>query len=200
MLTDHYFVTMRWKPSIKYFFLAPTLKSLMQIFYGRHDDLVDHYDIHVSIYHLTRLLSYLTLYMSYIRSRNRLTSAGTWFHAGFLAGSVLLICLVFCVVVSCVRVLFVLRSVSCVPLVASVPGLLILECPFGFLLRLFSLLLSLILVSKWSFFNMHQYSYYRSKFAIDTQDNFSRANLSFTNGSKAHLWLYSNILCIYTFL
>ena len=88
MLTDHYFVTMRWRPSIKYFFLAPTLKSLMQIFYGRHDDLIDHYDIHVSIYHFTRLLSYLTLYMSYIRSRNRLTSASTWFHTGFLAGSV----------------------------------------------------------------------------------------------------------------
>jgi hypothetical protein len=53
----------------------------------------------------------------------------------FLVGSVLFIFLVFCVVM-CVFAYFCLRPLSGVPNVASVSGLSIFDCPFGFLQRL----------------------------------------------------------------
>jgi hypothetical protein len=58
-------------------------------------------------------------------------SGAPGFTYGFLVGSVLLILLVFCVLL-CVFFVY-LRSVSCVPNVASVSGLSILDRPFGFL-------------------------------------------------------------------
>jgi len=54
----------------------------------------------------------------------------TWVEPWILVGSVLLIFLVFCVVYFC---FLCLRPVSCVPNVASVSGLSIRDCTFGFL-------------------------------------------------------------------
>ena len=64
------------------------------------------------------------------RGRNCLTFVRTWVHPRFLVGTLLLIFFVFCVVM-CVCCCFVcLHHVSSV---ASVSGLFILVCPFGFL-------------------------------------------------------------------
>jgi len=70
--------------------------------------------------------------------------ASTWIHSRVLVGSVLLIFLVFCVVfLGCFFFLGVggVRLVSCMPYVASVSGLSILDCPLGFHQRLFSTLM-----------------------------------------------------------
>jgi hypothetical protein len=77
----------------------------------------------------------------FIRGRNRLNFSGPWVHPQFLVGSVLLIVLVFCVLFVFVMCpvypmlpvfLDCLCLVSCVPNVASISGLSILDCLFGF--------------------------------------------------------------------
>jgi len=54
---------------------------------------------------------------------------GAWVHPQFFVRSVLLVVLVFCVVFFYLFVIIL----SCVPDVAGVSGLSILDCPFGFL-------------------------------------------------------------------
>ena len=65
--------------------------------------------------------------VSLIRGRNFFAFAGTWVHAGFLVGSVLLIFLAFCIVSFFIFVLYLVHNV------ASFSGFSILDFPFGFL-------------------------------------------------------------------
>ena len=53
----------------------------------------------------------------------------TWVHLRVLAGSAMLIFIVFCFVF----LLYCLRALSCVPNVVIDAELSILDCPFGFL-------------------------------------------------------------------
>ena len=78
----------------------------------------------------------------------------------FLAGSALLIPLLFCVVVCFVFVCP--RHVSFVPIVTSVSALPILDCPNGFLKRLFSLTHNTMYIySSWRKTKCHMYNILR---------------------------------------
>ena len=68
--------------------------------------------------------------VSYKKQKLFIPFPSTWVHPRFLVGSVLLIFLMFCVFLF----FFVcIRPLSCVPNVASVSGLSILDSSFGFL-------------------------------------------------------------------
>jgi len=123
-----------------------------------------------------------------IRGSNCLPFAGSWVQPWFLVRFVLLIVLVFYVVVF-FRLFVCLPPVSCVTNVASFSGLSILDCPFGFLYRLFKFnTLLQITDTVMSYKNNIKYISY--VFVDILYTNHEEPSLSWSYGS----WIY-NYLC-----
>ena len=127
---------------LKQGYFSPSLRSLWT-FFGRHHDLVDRYEIFISQmtmdlflylyvdFYRTSLYIWVTRRVSYKKQEELLTLHQYLVSPSVVAGAVLLIFGVFRVVfLFCIACL---RRVSCVRNVASVSGLSILRCPFGFL-------------------------------------------------------------------